>query len=404
MNIDYRLKPRAQRLRDQLHPNADLPFGSIPSDHIFLMDYANGTWGNARIVPDGSLEAGGIPLSMTAIALGYAQSVFEGAKAFRHPDGEVYLFRFDENANRMNRSADRMCLPQIPLDLQLEAAHALVDVDRLWLPEREGHSLYLRPQLFGTESSAAVRSSVSHTFGITLFPSGPYFPGGFGRMISLWITDQFHRAVPGGTGGIKASANYGPCLYPQRLAKERYGCAQVLYLDVTNTFIEEAGAMNHYHVTADGAVVIPTFTDTILPSITARSVLELLAEGRIPGLRGDQRHIPINEFIAHVRRGKITEAGGFGTAAVVAPVEDYALFDCGDRLPVQQKAGPQSKAIYDLLTGIQSGIQEPPLGWLQKVERRETQRAMSRGLSVTGKKELAHIITPGWRAGGEGLG
>ena len=361
MDIQYNLKPKSERRTEAFKPEKTLPFGLLRTDHMFIMDYEDGQWINPRIVPYSPIE-----LSPGAIVLHYAQAIFEGAKAFMHDDNEIYTFRIDKNARRMNKSAEILCMPQVPEEMQIEAIHALIDVDRLWFPIQEGASLYIRPFMFATEDSLGVHPSSTYKFMVILSPSGPYYPKGFTEPIRLLITKRFHRVPPGGTGAAKAAGNYAASLQVAEFAK-KFKATQVLYLDTTNTYIEEAGTMNHYHIMKDGTVVIPEFTDTILRSITSESVMEL--SGRM-GIETRQERIKIDEFIEGIKSGDIIEAGGFGTAAVVSPVGEY-VFEDGSIITVNDnKIGEITKKIYEYYTGVQTGKIEAPEGWLKKVEKR----------------------------------
>jgi branched-chain amino acid aminotransferase len=323
---------------------------------MFLMDYEEGRWVVPRIVPYGPLA-----LAPGAVVLHYAQEIFEGAKAFLHDDGEIHAFRIDKNAARLNRSGAGVLIPPIPEDDQVQAVLALLDVDRLWAPHQEGASLYIRPFVFGTQDSLGVKPSSTYTFCVFLSPSGPYYPAGFREPVKLLVTRRFHRAAPGGTGAFKTGGNYAASLMPGHVAHEHHA-SQVLFLDVTNTWVEEAGAMNHFHVTRAGELVIPTFTETILRSITSESVLEL--GERELGVQAGQARIPVEAFLDDVRSGKVTEAGGFGTAAVVSSVGSY-VFDDGTELRVGDgRIGPHTRRVYEVLTGIQRGKRPAPEGWL----------------------------------------
>jgi len=360
MEIKLNLKKPDERIKSQLTPKDKLPFGKLRTDHMFVCDYTDGSWNNASIIPysDFSIPPG-------AIVLHYAQAIFEGAKAFMHPDNEIYTFRIDKNAERMNISADCLCMPEMPVDFQIKAIHTLIDVDRLWFPIQEGASLYIRPFMFSFDDSLGVHPGSKYKYAVILSPSGPYYPDGFSKPIKLLITKKFHRATPGGTGYAKAAGNYAASLKAGEFAK-KFGANQVLYLDTTNTYIEEAGAMNHYHITSDGTVVIPEFTDTILKSITSQSIIELAGD---LGLNVVQKRIKIDEFIENVKSGKIVEAGGFGTAAVISPVGTY-VFEDGSSINVGNgQIGPISKKIYEYYTGLQYGKIKDSRGWLKKVEK-----------------------------------
>ncbi len=356
MNIRYDLKPNAARRAKPFRPEGALPFGQLRTDHMFLMDWADGAWSNPRIVPYGPIS-----LDPGAVVLHYSQEIFEGAKAFKHGDGELHAFRIDKNAERLNRSAHGLCMPAVPVADQVQAILALLDVDRLWFPEQEGASLYIRPFMIGTQDSLGVKSSNRFIFCIFLSPSGPYYPAGFTEPIKLLISKRFHRAAPGGTGALKTGGNYAASLMAGVVAHD-LGASQVLFLDTTDTYIEEAGAMNHFHVTRDGRLVIPAFTDSILRGITSDSVMAL---GKAAlGVEPVQERVPLDAFLEGLRSGAITEAGGFGTAAVVSPVGAYVFEDRTELTVGRGGIGEHTRRIYELLSGIQRGQRAAPAGWL----------------------------------------
>ncbi|MGB0894166.1 MAG: branched-chain amino acid aminotransferase [Parashewanella sp.] len=368
MKIDYQLKTASERRQQPYIPHGDVGFGKLRTDHMFLMDYKDGEWLNPRIVPYGPMQ-----MMPGAMCIHYGQSIFEGAKAFMHDDGEIYTYRIDKNAERMNNSAEIVCIPKLDEQVQIEAIHALIDVDRLWFPKQEGACFYIRPFIFATEDKLAVSPSQEYTFCVVISPSGAYYSKPKEEQIDndedgirLLISKKFHRAVSGGTGASKAAGNYAASLRAGKAAAE-YGAAQVLYLDATNTQIEEVGAMNHFHVRKDGTIVIPTFTDTILKSITSQSIMEL---GEMLGCEVRQETILLDEFIADIEAGEIIEAGGFGTAAVVSPVGSY-IFEDGRVVTVGDgKVGQHVKNMRKLYTDLQAGRQKAPNGWLKKVEHR----------------------------------
>ncbi len=362
MQIRYDLKPRSERRAAPFRPQTALSFGQLRTDHMFLMDYQDGAWVDPRIVPYGPFS-----LAPGAVVLHYGQEIFEGAKAFLQPDGEIYAFRIDKNAARMNNSAAGLCMPALPAADQVEAILALLDVERLWCPEQEGASLYIRPFMIGTQDLLGVKPSNSYLFCVFLSPSGPYYPAGFKEPVKLLITRRFHRAAPGGTGAMKTGGNYAASLRAGEVAHQ-LGAAQVLYLDASDRYIEEAGAMNHFHVTRDGKLLIPTFTDTILRSVTSESVIELGA-GAL-GVEVRQERIEIEPFLAGLRNGSIAEAGGLGTAAVVSAVGAYVFEDSKELKVGSGGIGEHTRRVYEVITGIQRGLRPAPAGWLFKVPRR----------------------------------
>ncbi len=356
MEISLNLLPQSARQHSVLQGMNSLPFGKLRCDHMFLMDYANGEWSNARIVPYGNFS---IPPG--AMTLHYGQSAFEGAKAFRHADGEIYAFRFDKNAARLNISAEILCMPHIPAEMQIEGCMRLLDVEREWCPTLPESSLYIRPFVFATEDALGVHPSSTYTYCIMLSPSGAYYPGGFNKTVTLLITERFHRAAPGGTGAAKAPGNYAASLRAQLFAEKR-GAAQVLYLDTSNTYLEEAGAMNHFHVLKDGSVIIPEFTDTVLRSITSESMLEMVPQARLERIR-------LTDFLEMIQSGDIVEAGGFGTAAVITPVGHYITDDGKSYTVGDGNIGPITRRLYETYTGIQHGDISDTQNWLTKVPR-----------------------------------
>ena len=359
MQIDYQLLPRSERKRPP-SSEENLGFGMLRTNHMFLMNYSNGEWRNPRIVPYGPIS-----LMPGAMCLHYGQTLFEGIKAFRHADGEIYIFRPDKNAERSNVSAEVLCMPAIPVALYLEALYRLIDVERDWCPLVPESSLYIRPFMFATQDALGVKPSKEYIFCIMLSPSGPYYKGGFSNAIRLLVTKKFHRAVSGGTGEAKAGGNYAASLRAAEYAYSQ-GAAQVLYLNADNDQIEEVGSMNHFHVRKDGTFVIPAFTDTILRSITSLSVLEL---GKLGMIKAREETITLDTFFKDIASGEIIEAGGFGTAAVISPVNEYLLED-GTVITVGNGAiGEHSRALYEMYSAFQTGKRPAPEGWLHKVKR-----------------------------------
>ena len=359
MDISYQLLEKSKQ-QQPVPSMKGISFGSIRTNHMFLINYQDGKWQNARIVPYAPIS-----LSPGAICLHYGQTIFEGAKAFRHEDGELRLFRFDKNAKRLNHSGAELMMPEIPVEIQTEAVLRLIDVERDWCPNEPESALYIRPFMFGTQDSLGVKISNSYIYCIMLSPCGPYYAGGFSKAIRLLITNKFHRAVSGGTGTAKCGGNYAASLKPANYA-ESMGASQVLNLDASNQYIEEVGTMNHYHVRKDGTFVIPKFNDSILKSITSQSVLELAKMGRIKAV---SEQIAINDFLDGVKNGEIIEAGGFGTAAVISPVGSY-VFDDGSELIVGNgDIGKFSRELYTIYSNIQLGKEPAPEGWLTTVPR-----------------------------------
>ena len=379
MDIQYDLLPKSERLQQQFEQKEPLGFGGLVSDHMFLMDHSNGEWHSPRIVPYGPFEVvdtanhvNRVNVMPNMATLHYSQTIFEGVKAFQHPDGELYTFRLDENVNRLNHSAREMCMAEIPEEVQLEGINALLDVERLWMPQQDNASIYIRPFMFGTGGFLGVKPSSDYVFCTFLSPSGAYFPDGFSP-IKLMLTDKHKRVAPKSVGTAKTGGNYAASLKAAERAKE-FGAKQVLYMDATDRFIEETGAMNVYMVTRDGEIIIPQFTDTILESITSRSFLELGDRLGHPVL---QEQVSALDFVTDIALGEITETGGLGPEATVAPVGSF-IMDLGERKRTRVRemvvgdgqVGSVSTEMYALLTGIQTGEVEDTKDWMQKVERR----------------------------------
>ena len=335
-----------------------LGFGSIFTDHMFLMNYTDGIgWHDGRIVPYGPLE-----LDPSAMVLHYAQEVFEGMKAYRTADGSVQLFRPYDNARRMNDSCERLCIPKIPEDLFVEGVKALVKTDIDWVPDEPETSLYIRPFVIATDASLGVHASHTYVFCIICSPVGAYYAEGI-NPVRIYVENDDVRAVKGGTGYTKCGGNYAASIRAGERAAQN-GYAQVLWLDgVERKYIEEVGSMNVLFK-IDGKVVTPMLTGSVLPGITRRSCLEVL---RSWGYEVEERLISAQELFDAAEAGKLEEAWGSGTAAVISPVGEMGW---GDRHVVINggEIGELTHRLYDTLTGIQWGKIEDPYGWIVKVD------------------------------------
>lgn len=331
-----------------------LGFGRVMTDHMFLMNYDAGQgWHDARVVPYGPLE-----LDPSCMVLHYAQEVFEGLKAYRWADGSVRLFRPEENARRMQRSNERMCIPTVAEADFVQAVKTLVKVDEDWVPHQEGTSLYIRPFVFATDCHLGVHASESYLFCIILSPSGSYYPNGIAP-VDIYVEDHDVRAVRGGTGYTKCGGNYAASVRAGAEA-EKAGFAQVLWLDgVERKYIEEVGAMN-VMFKVDGKVITPALTGSILPGITRMSCLELLRSWNIPV---EERLITAQELFDAADAGKLEEAWGTGTAAVISPI-GRMKWEQHDAVINGGKIGTLSQRLYDTLTGIQWGKVPDPFGWV----------------------------------------
>lgn len=334
-----------------------LGFGKIFTDHMFIMDYTKGKgWHDARIEPYGPIS-----LDLSTTVLHYGQSVFEGLKAYAASDGRILLFRPWKNAERMNASNERMAMPPIEPDLFVEAIKALVRADKDWVPTAPGTSLYIRPFIFGTDPFLGVHPSNTYKFIIILSPSGAYYPTGL-NPVKIMIENQYVRSVKGGTGFTKCAGNYAASLKAQELA-EKEGYVQVLWLDgVERKYIEEVGAMNVFFK-IDGEVITPPLEGTILPGVTRDSVLHLLKSW---GVKATERKISAQELFDAYDAGKLEEAFGTGTAAVISPIGELS-WNGRAILLSGGKIGEMSQKLYDTLTGIQFGKTEDPFGWVEEV-------------------------------------
>jgi branched-chain amino acid aminotransferase len=342
-----------QRSLDPAH----LPFGSTFSPNMFLMDWdAHAGWHDARIVPFG-------PLSLTpgAMVFHYGQEIFEGLKAFRHPDGSVALFRPDRNAARFNRSASRMSMPEIPADVQLEAMLAVVARDRDWTPPAPG-ALYIRPAMIATEEALGVHSSSRFLYFVVTGPTGPYFQNGK-EAVRIMVAHDWVRAAPGGTGAAKTGGNYASSLLAGSVARQ-HGCEQVLWLDaVERRHVEEVGAMNIMFV-FDGVVTTPPSSGTILEGVTRESVGILCTE---LGLHFVERAVHIEDVFNLIGKGDCTEIFGCGTAAVVSAVGE--LVDVQDGHETVYRVGdgtegPVARRLREALQAIQYGTSPDTHGWM----------------------------------------
>ncbi len=351
MEIELRLVPKDRRR--PVPELKNLVFGRLFTEHMFVMEYdCKRGWHSPRIQLYQDLT-----LDPAAIVLHYAQTIFEGLKAYWGVDGKIRLFRPWENVKRLNRGAERLCMPQVPEDLLLEAIKKLVLVDQAWIPREKGAALYIRPFMFGTEPSLGVKPSHSYLLLIILSPVSAYYQEGF-NPVKIYVTEEFVRAAPGGTGEVKAGGNYAASLKAAEVAHKR-GYTQVLWLDaVERRYVEEVGTMNIFFYFED-ELVTPALSGSILPGITRDSVLHLTREW---GLPVSERRVSIEEVIEGVETGRLKECFGTGTAAVISPVGALCWRD-QEYLINQGQTGPLARRLFDELTGIQYGEKEDPFGW-----------------------------------------
>jgi len=331
-------------------------FGSIFSDHIFTVEYEDGAWTRPRIEPYADVQ-----LSLGASVLHYAQTIFEGMKAFMGPDQQVHLFRPDAHAARFARSAKRICMPEFPPDAFVEAVARLVTEDARWVRGNPKGSLYIRPLMFATEPFLGVRPSNTYRFVIMSCPVGTYSGKSFSSA-RIWIERHAVRAAPGGIGEAKTGGNYAASLAGQMAAKAR-GFDQVLWTDaLRHENVEEVGTMNVFFRFED-EVATPALSGTILPGITRACVIALLAE---QGVTVKERPISLKEVVDGGRSGRLREVFGTGTAAVVTPVGVLGQED-GEIVIGGGEPGAMTKALYEQLSAIQRGQAPDRHGWLKVV-------------------------------------
>jgi len=340
-------------------PDPDtLQFGAVVTDHMFIMEYTAGKgWHDGKIIPYGPLA-----LEPAAAVFHYGQEMFEGLKAYRTKEGRVLLFRPDMNAKRTNNTNIRMCMPPLEEELFIEAIKAVVNVDRDWIPEKKGTSLYIRPFIIADEPFLGVRAANHFLFIVILGPVGPYYASGLAPT-KLLVEDEYVRAASGGVGFAKVGGNYAAALKAQEKAYAA-GCAQVLWLDgIERKYVEEIGTSNAFFV-IDDEVITPPIAGTILPGVTRDSVIALLKKW---GYKITEKRITIDEVFAAGKAGKLKEMFATGTAAVISPVGELIWKDQGIVIN-NKEIGALSQKLYDELYGIQTGAVEDSMGWTVEVK------------------------------------
>jgi len=348
---------RTQSPKPKYEDESKLGFGVLFTDHMLVMNYDRGTgWHHPRIVPYGTFV-----LDPAALVFHYAQTLFEGLKAYKNEEGEVLMFRPRDDFLRMNRTAERICVPTIDVDEAVENLKTLIDLERDWIPSSPGTSLYIRPTIIATEPILGVRASDKYVFYVILSPVGAYYAEGM-KPTRIYVESEYVRAVPGGTGHTKVGANYAASLIAGEKAHEK-GYSQVLWLDgKTHTNVEEVGSMNMFFV-IDGELVTPALSGSILPGITRDSILQI---ARSMGIKTTERTISIEEIFAAHDAGKLDEAFGTGTAAVVSAVGEMSWN--GRTIMINNgEIGKYAQLLYDKLTGIQMGREADEFGWVVRI-------------------------------------
>ncbi|MDO4225040.1 MAG: branched-chain amino acid aminotransferase [Bergeyella zoohelcum] len=336
--------------------NENLPFGGLFIDHMLICEYENGQWGEPKIMPYGPL-----PFSPANMAFNYGQACFEGMKAYKDKDGEVYLFRPEKNFSRINKSATRLAMPEIPEEVFINGLKALVDVDREWIPYGEGKSLYIRPLIFATEEALKARISEKYMFAIVAGPAESYYTA----PVSVKISEYYSRAASGGVGYAKAAGNYGGAFYPTKLANEE-GYEQVIWTDdATHENFEESGTMNVFVRIAD-TIYTPKTSDKILDGVTRDSFIQLAKKNNINVIIDD---VKVADVIEAHKNGTLKEVWGVGTAVVTSSFK--ALGYKGERYELPELSEEESFALKlkKQLVDIQTNQAEDPFGWRVLVEK-----------------------------------
>ncbi len=331
----------------------NIPFGHVFSDHMLSIDFKDGEWQEPEIIPFESLK-----LSPACSALHYGQSIFEGMKAERGKDGDILFFRPDANFSRLNKSASRMGMPNFNEQDLLYYLGKLVELDQAWIPTLEGSSLYIRPLYFGNDSFIGVRSAQTYKLLIMTGPSGPYYA----KPVNVYVEDTYIRAAEGGTGFAKTAGNYAASLYPMSLAKEN-GYDQILWTDAKeHKYFQEAGTMNLFFV-IDDVVVTPPLSDSILPGITRDSFITILKD---QGVKVEERNVSVEEVFTAHKEGRLSDAFGAGTAAVLIPIKTISTRNEKIELP-----DPNSRELSINLkkhfVDIKRGLAEDKFGWIYKI-------------------------------------
>ncbi len=327
----------------------NLPFGKTFSDHMFMADYSDGEWKNFQILPFGE-----IGINPAISALHYGQTFFEGIKAYKHGNGKVSIFRPDKNSERFNLSAQRLCMPELPLETFLQSIATLVDLDRDWVPGKENHSLYIRPFMFATDPFLGVIPSTSYKYMVLTGPVGPYFS----KNLKVKIETNYSRACDGGFGFAKAAGNYGGAMLPNLKATQE-GFDQLIWTDSRDhAYIEELGAANVMFL-MDGTLITPSTRDTILKGVTRDTVLTLARNWNVTI---EERRISVDEIIAGIKQGRISDAFGVGTAATIAHIAEIGHNGALYTLPDPAKRVFSSK-VLNTLNNLRYGRSADEFGW-----------------------------------------
>jgi branched-chain amino acid aminotransferase len=347
------IKVSPEKMKAKPADESQLGFGKLFTDQMFTMKYKEGVgWHDPVIEPYHYLQ-----LDPTAMCLHYGQEIFEGLKAYRGKKDEIYLFRPMENIRRMNASAERLCMAKMDEAFVLDALKKFVLLEKDWIPREAGASLYIRPTMIATEAALGVHPSSEYLFFIIAGPVGAYYANGFSPT-RIYVSEEYVRAAPGGTGQIKAAGNYAASLYASRIATDM-GYTQVLWLDAREKkYVEEVGTSNIFFVIGD-ELITPSLGGTILPGVTRDSVIKLAA---YLGVKVNERPLAIDEVIDALEKGTLKEAFASGTAAVISPVGQI-YFHKKEYLINEGNTGALSEKLFNEILQIQYGIKEDPFGW-----------------------------------------
>ncbi len=353
MNLDIKVtRTKQSRLGKVNFKN--IPFGKTFSDHMFIADYKNGKWGNLQIRPFGRL-----PMHPANVAIHYGQSIFEGMKASKTHENEVILLRPEMHTQRLNASARRMCMAEIPHELFMRGLEMLLDIDRDWVPTHAGSSLYIRPVLFATDETVGVHASHNYRLIIMTGPVGPYYP----KPLNLLAESHYIRAAHGGVGEAKTAGNYAASLLPTHLANQK-GFDQIMWLDANeHKYVQEAGTMNLFFV-INGVVVTPQTDGAILKGITRDTFLHILKAKNIPY---ETRTVSIDEIKAAHAAGTLQECFGAGTAAVVSQIASFTHLDQTYTLPSVENR-PIATMLKAELEGLRNGSVRDTFGWVHEIK------------------------------------
>jgi branched-chain amino acid aminotransferase len=350
--MEIQIHPISKSRIDEVDFN-QLTFGRSFADHMLIAEYADGAWQSMTIQPYGPLS-----YQPAMMSIHYGQSIFEGMKGYRSSEGDVLVFRPQENFKRFNKSAVRMCMPEVPEEIFLGGLKKLLEIDNAWVPEKEGCSLYIRPFMFATDEYVGVSPSTTYKFIIFNCPVGSYYS----KPLKVRVETEYIRAAKGGVGFAKNAGNYGGSLFPTQKAMQA-GYDQIIWTDAaTHQYVEEAGTMNLMFMVGGSLVTAPT-GDTILDGVTRKSVIQIAKDW---GIDVQERQLSVKELVNGILDGSVTEAFGAGTAAVIAPIQTIGFDGVDYQLPDKKESDFSSK-VFTEINQIRLGQIKDTRGWVWKV-------------------------------------